>query len=108
MLIDLFSTNIAYAATSNVDTFVKKVDKLIVNPLIIMLFALALVYFLWGVFEFISNQENEEKKTTGKKHMIWGIIGLTVMFGVWTILNMVLNTLNISGIDPQNGTVQLN
>ena len=108
MVLDLFFPNTAYAATSNLDTFIVHVNKLIINPLITLLFALALVYFLWGVFEFISNQENEEKKTDGKKHMLWGIIGIAIMMGVWTILSLILNTFNISGIKPEQGTVQLN
>jgi succinate dehydrogenase/fumarate reductase cytochrome b subunit len=83
---DLFSTNIAYAS---VDTFINKVDTLIINPLITLLFALAMVYFLYGVFEFIANQENEEKKTSGKNHMLWGLIGITIMMGVWTILGII-------------------
>jgi succinate dehydrogenase/fumarate reductase cytochrome b subunit len=105
-MLNLFFTNIAYA--ESVDSFVKKADTLIVNPLIVLLFALALVYFLWGVFEFLANQENEEKKTAGKSHMLWGIIGITVMMGVWTILNIILNTFNITGVNPEQGTVQLN
>lgn len=107
---NLFWTNTAYASTGgeSIDTFISHVDKLIVNPLIILLFALALAYFLWGVFEFLSNQENEEKKTAGKKHMLWGIIGLTIMMGVWTILYIILNTFGITGITPEKGGVILN
>jgi uncharacterized membrane protein YidH (DUF202 family) len=103
---DLFFTNVAYASSS-LDTFIAKVDKLIINPLILLLFALALVFFLYGVFEFISNSENEEKKTKGKSHMIWGIIGITIMMGVFTIMHIILNTLNITGINPEQGTVTL-
>ena len=104
MLTDLFFTNVAYASF---DSFVSNVNKLIINPLIILLFALAVVYFLYGVFEFISNQENEEKKTTGKSHMIWGIVGIVIMMGVFTILNMIMNTFNIENIDPRTGKVEL-
>jgi uncharacterized membrane protein YidH (DUF202 family) len=103
----LFSTNIAYAATPKLDSFINNVNEKIINPLIILLFALAVMYFLWGVFEFISNQDNEEKKTTGKSHMIWGIIGITIMLGVFSIMNMIIGTLNIDNISPQQGTVQL-
>ena len=99
-----FTTNVAYAS---VDSFVSNVNRLIVNPLIMLLFALAVVYFLYGVFEFISNQENEEKKTTGKSHMILGIIGIVIMMGVFTILNIIMRTFNIEGINPQQETVQL-
>lgn len=103
---DLFSTKVAYAS---IDTFMQKVDTQIINPLIVLLFALALVYFLYGVFEFISNAANDEKKTTGKDHMIWGVIGLTIMVGVWFILGVILDTFNIprSQVDPENGKVNL-
>ncbi|MFZ2072166.1 MAG: hypothetical protein WA101_01615 [Minisyncoccia bacterium] len=103
-MIGLFPTNIAYAS---VDTFVNNLNRLIINPLILLLFALALAYFLWGVFEFISNQDSEEKKTAGKSHMLWGVIGITIMMGVWFILNVLLNTFNITGINPEKGTVNL-
>jgi hypothetical protein len=39
--------------------------------------------------------------------MIWGVIGLTIMIGVWSILGVIISTLNIKGIDPQKGTVNL-
>ena len=104
MLTDFFFTNMAYAS---VDSFVSNVNRLIINPIILLLFGLAVVYFLYGIFEFISNQENEEKKTTGKNHMIWGIIGIVIMMGVFTILNIIMRTFNIKGINPEEGTVQL-
>ena len=75
---DLFFINIAYASET-MDEFIGKVDKLIINPLIILLFALATVFFLYGLLQFIFNQENEEKKTDGKSHMVWGLIGITIM-----------------------------
>jgi succinate dehydrogenase/fumarate reductase cytochrome b subunit len=103
---DLFSTKIAYAS---LNSFIGNVDILIINPLILFLFALAVVYFLYGVLEFLMNQENDEKKTSGKSHMLWGVVGITIMLGVWTILGIVLNTLGISKseINPEQGTVQL-
>lgn len=57
---------------------------------------------------FLVNQDNEEKRSEGKTHMIWGLIGLTIMFGVWAILSMVLNTLGIKNVNPKQGTVQFN
>ncbi|MBI3305939.1 hypothetical protein HYZ82_02265 [Candidatus Nomurabacteria bacterium] len=103
---NFFSTNVAYAG--RLDTFLTNVNQFIINPLILFLFALALVFFLYGVFEFIANLGNEEKKTTGKSHMLWGIVGLTIMVGVWTILGVILNTLEIDDqIDPKEGTVNL-
>lgn len=90
---NLFATKIVYA---DLNQFIAKIDNTIINPLINFLFALAVVYFLYGVFEFILNQNNEEKKTSGKSHMLWGIVGITIMVGVWTILGIILSTLGIS------------
>ena len=103
---DLFSTSVAYAS---VDSLVANANRLIINPLITLLFALALVYFLYGMVEFMFNQTNEEKKTSGKSHMLWGIIGLTIMMGVWAILGIILNTFGISKseINPEEGKVNL-
>jgi uncharacterized membrane protein YidH (DUF202 family) len=96
---DLFSTKIAYAdVTAAMNGFIGKIDTLIINPLILFLFALAMVYFLYGLLEFILNQENEEKKTSGKSHMIWGVIGIAIMLGTWTIMGMLINTLGISQV----------
>jgi uncharacterized membrane protein YidH (DUF202 family) len=107
MLTDLLFTNVAYAS---VDTFISNVNKLIINPLIALLFGLAVVYFLYGIFEFISNQENEEAKTKGKSHMIWGIIGIVIMMGVFTIIDVIINTFNIQEvkINTQTGESQVN
>lgn len=104
-LVNLFFTNIAYA---NIDEFIGNANRVIVNPLIYLLFALAFAFFLYGVLEFLMNQENEEKRTAGKNHMIYGIIGITIMFGIWGILNILLNTFGIKNIDPQKGQVELN
>jgi TRAP-type C4-dicarboxylate transport system permease small subunit len=92
---------------ADLDSFLGNVNEQIINPLITLLFALAIAYFLWGAFEFFLNQENEEKKTTGKSHMLWGVVGITIMMGVFMIMNVILSTFNIKGIDPEEGTVNL-
>lgn len=104
---DFFSTKVAYA--ESLDTFLGNVDRLIINPLIEFLFALAIFYFLFGVVSFLMNQDNEEKKSSGKKHMLWGIVGITIMLGVWAILNIFLATFGLSGqIKPETNEVKLN
>ncbi len=103
---DIFATKIAHAS---VDSFVAKVSDSIINPLIYFLFALAVVYFLWGSMEFMLNQDNEEKKTEGRSHMLWGVMGIAIMMSVWAILGVVLSTLGInkSEIDPEKNHVDL-
>ena len=89
------------------DTFIANVNTTIINPLIIFLFALALAYFLFGVMTFLLHPDNEENKTKGKQGMLWGVIGLTIMMGVFAILNILMSTFNIQGINVEEGTVDL-
>ncbi len=93
LFLSLFLPNIAYAG---LDETLAKINSQIINPIIEFMFALAIAFFLYGVVSFIMNQNNEEKKTTGKKHMIFGILGIAIMLSVWGILNVILSTLNIS------------
>ena len=89
------------------DAFIGKVSSEIINPLILFLFALAIVFFLYGMLEFLLNQTSDEKKTTGRSHMIWGVVGIAIMMGVWTILNIILNTLNIDYVEVDGGAIQV-
>lgn len=59
---------------------------LINSSVIPLLFAIALVVFIWGVVQFISGAENEEKREKGRQFMLWGILGLAVMVSVWGLV----------------------
>lgn len=74
----------------------------IVNPLILLLMGLAAVFFLWGVVQMIMNSGSPEAQEQGKKHMMYGIIGLVIMVGVFGILNILLNTFGID-LPPETG-----
>ncbi|MBU6430810.1 MAG: hypothetical protein KGJ58_00800 [Patescibacteria group bacterium] len=73
------------------------IEIFILNPIIYLLFGLALIIFLYGVFEFIKNSESEEERKKGGEHMLWGIIGMAIMFSAYGIINFILNTLGNIG-----------
>lgn len=75
--------------------FIAGLVTLIINPLIGLLFALALAYFLWGAAQFILNAGNEEGRKKGKDALLWGLIGLFIMSSVFGILNIVTSTFKI-------------
>ena len=81
------------AVAKPITQFVGKVDTLIVNPLIILMFAAGLLYFLYGVFQFLANADDSEKREVGRSHMLWGVLGMFIMFAVFTILHIIQNTL---------------
>jgi uncharacterized membrane protein YidH (DUF202 family) len=73
---------------NNADNLISEINTQILNPIIGLMIAIALAFFLYGVLEFIMGADNQEKRETGKRHMIWGIIGLFIMVAVFGIMNV--------------------
>ncbi|MBI2631092.1 hypothetical protein HYW73_02650 [Candidatus Nomurabacteria bacterium] len=76
---------------------------LINNSIIPLIFAVAILMFIWGAVKFfIINSDEEAKREQGKQFMIWGIIALTVMTTVWGLVALLGGTFGIGGdILPQ-------
>lgn len=56
------------------------------------LFAIAMLMFLWGVFNYLLNPQNAEKRQEGVKFITWGIVGFFVMISVWGLVRVVVGT----------------
>ena len=91
----LFPVRVAEAATA--DEVIGKINDAIVNPAIKLLFAVALIVFLWGVVEMLTNKDDAEKLATGRKHMFWGVIGLVIMVSAIGIVNIIISFLGEVG-----------
>jgi len=68
---------------------INNIKAFIINPIIGFMFAVAVAMFLYGIVEYIYGADNEDKREIGKRHMIYGIIGIFVMIGVYGILNLI-------------------
>jgi hypothetical protein len=70
----------------------------IINPFLFLLMGVAFLYFIYGVIRYIVNAADDTKRKEGQKHMMWGIIGLTIMVGAWGLVRLISNTLTeVSG-----------
>jgi hypothetical protein len=64
--------------------------------LVPLIFALAFFAFLWGILNyFIIGATDETKREEGKQFLIYGLLGLVVLFSVWGLVNVVLFTFGI-------------
>ncbi len=86
-----------FAYADSVDDLLFKLNAKIINPLIELAFIVALVVFLWGVTDYIRGAANEKKREEGRQHMLWGVIGFVIMFGVFGIITILTRTLGING-----------
>jgi len=69
----------------------------LVDMLVPVIFAIAFIVFLWGVFTyFIAGGANDEKRKEGAKFVMWSIIGFVVMVSIWGIVNVFANTLGFN------------
>jgi len=75
---------------------VAKVNDVILFPLITLLLTVALIIFLYGCFQFVVNASNPGERSVGKKHIIWGIVGMLIMLSAMSILSIAAGTFNLS------------
>ena len=77
----------------------------IINTVLVpLVFALAFLMFLWGMFKtFILGGSDEGKQTEGKQLMMYAIIGFVVMVALWGIVNLLLGEFGLTA----GGTVTL-
>ena len=84
---------------SRLGSFLNQFIYLIDSILVPLLFALAFIVFLYGIYQyFILGGANEEKRDIGKQFMVWGFIGFFVMVSVWGIVNLLTGSF---GLDSQ-------
>lgn len=72
--------------------FIQNVEREILSPIITLVGLAAFIYFVWGVVVFIQNANNEEKRSEGQRHMIWGLVGMVVIFGANAIIAIIAGT----------------
>lgn len=58
------------------------------------LISLGVLYFIWGVVQYVI-ADSDEAKTKGKDKIIYGIIGLTVIVSLWGLVFLVVDTFGV-------------
>jgi uncharacterized membrane protein YidH (DUF202 family) len=72
---------------------VQKIAVTFINPIITLLVAGGVLLFLFGVVEFIQGAESDTARDTGKRHMMWGLIGIFIMVSAFAILKVFSETI---------------
>jgi hypothetical protein len=71
----------------------------LINAVLVpVIFAIAFLVFLYGVFRtYIWSSGDETAVAQGHKLILWGLIGFVVMISLWGIVNVVANTFGLWG-----------
>ncbi len=78
----------------------------IISPAILIVLALGFLLFVYGLVEFLWNLNTGGDNKEGKQHMMWGIVGILVMFSVYGILDLLDNTFNLDFRNPDVSRAQ--
>ena len=82
-------------------TFLCNVSAHIIQPLVALIVAAGVAYFIWTVATFMWDGDKAEKRKKGTEAILWGVAGLFIMVAVGTILQIALNTFGINANGPQ-------
>lgn len=88
----------ADAASERLLALVGRVNEQVINPLIVLLFTAGLILFIVGLYKFFSTSDNADDLETGKRHMLWGIVGMAIMISVFGIMKFITGSLGINNV----------
>lgn len=79
-----------------VSDFIGNIIGFINSTLVPLVFAIAFLIFLWGVFKyFILGGADEGKREEGRQLMLYAIIGFVLMVSIWGIVNLLAGGLGL-------------
>lgn len=91
---------IAYAAEAAhivaAKSMLSRIEAVILFPLMTLMMSVALLFFLFGIYEYVRSADSDEARAAGQQHMLYGIIGLLVMVSAYAILKIAAGTFGIS------------
>jgi len=84
---------------SNVLNFMNTLSK-VMNAIVPIMVALALIYFIYGLAEYILEGSGDTgKREEGRTRMIYGTIAMFVIASVWGLVYFIQDTLGIQRVN---------
>jgi hypothetical protein len=94
------ANNCSFVQYGTIEAIICRIGN-ILNTIIPILVVLGVVYFVWGVVQYVIASDEEAKKT-GRNRMIYGIIGLAVIVAMWGLVGILTNTFSLTGSATPN------
>ena len=79
-------------STLSFKEFIVAIISNILSPVVILIFALSIMFFLWNVALFIKKDNKPEEREKFKLNVVWGIIAIFVMASVWGLVQILINS----------------
>ena len=83
---------------TDVQSFMCKINE-ILGAALPLLIALGVLFFVWGVVTYMIGGDEEAKKK-GREKIIYGLIGLAVIIGLWGLVKILTTTFGVTNQQP--------
>ena len=94
--------DVTISQTNNINSLASKLAQ-IGTLIMYLLVALALVYIIWNVVQYVIKGGSPEGKTEALHGVGYGIVGLAIIFSIWGLVNILLGTFNTGNDVPTKG-----
>lgn len=100
-----FAPALAFAQGANLSGISSLVSQFggILAKIIPIMFALAIIYFFWGLVVFLRAAGDPKAQEAGKSQMIWGVIAIAVMVSIYGLVTWLQQSFGIQ----QGGSVSI-
>lgn len=88
----------SFAQAASLRELTESIKTFVNTSVVPLIYALAFLVFIVGMVRYLFLEQGEEGREKGKQLMLWGIIGFVVMFSVWGLVNLLLNTFDLAGV----------
>jgi hypothetical protein len=84
---------ISFAKTQTLASIISIIAGYLTTILALMM-GLAVVFFVWYVIKYFI-QSSDTKRAEAAQYVMWSVIGFFVIFSLWGIVNILINTFNL-------------
>ena len=72
--------------------FIEFIINDLIEPVVLLISSLAVVYFLWSIAEVIRKGDQTEELAKLKDKAVWGVVAIAIMFSLWGLVEILTNT----------------
>lgn len=85
------------AADTTITTVAELVSRVssVLNTIVPLIVGLSVLVIVWGIFRYISEAGDEEKRREARQFIVWGIIGVFFMLSIWGFVHILDNTFTL-------------
>ena len=65
----------------------------IIDPVITLIFAIALVVATYGIISYVWGSNDGEARSRAKMSILGGVVGMFIMMSAWGIVHLIANTI---------------